>query len=43
MLLVSAEVACEFECDVVAVEVGVVVVGAAVVGGGVVAVGSGTR
>ena len=40
-LLVSTEVDCEFDCDVVAVEGGVVaVVGVAVVGGGVVAVGS---
>ena len=40
-MLVSTEVDCEFDCDVVAVEGGVVaVVGAAVVGGGVVTVGS---
>ena len=38
---VDGEFDCEFDCDVVAVEGGVVaVVGAAVVGGGVVTVGS---
>ena len=40
VLLVGAEVDCKFDCDVVAVEGGVVVVGEAVIGG---SVGSGAR